>query len=83
MSKGQRIFFFFGILLVLIEVAMILYNPSDSTPRKPVEYVVEAGDTCSQIAHNFNVSIMSLIEQNKLTPDCNLSVGQLLYIQTP
>jgi LysM repeat protein len=47
------------------------------------EYTVRAGDTCAGIGASFGVSIQSLITQNNLSPDCVISVGQVLKIPYP
>jgi LysM repeat protein len=56
--------------------------PTD-TPLPPVEYRVVAGDTCSKIAGQNDVSVQSIIQLNRLDPNCTLSVGQVLQIPQP
>jgi len=53
------------------------------TPLPPVPYTVVAGDTCIKIAIKFNVSYQSIIELNKLDPNCILSVGTVLQVPQP
>jgi LysM repeat protein len=53
------------------------------TPLPPVEYKVVQNDTCLKIAASFNVSYQSIIQLNKLDPNCTLSVGQTLQIPQP
>jgi LysM repeat protein len=44
-------------------------------------YTVESGDTCSDIAASFGVSVEDLIEVNDLSADCtDLEIGQVLQI---
>lgn len=55
-----------------------------ATPEPPQEYAVKAGDYCSSIALAYGVSIQSIVELNRLPPDCGtLSVGQKLLIPRP
>ena len=53
-----------------------------ATPRgRGDTYTVESGDTCSDIAASFGVSVEDLIELNDLSADCtDLEVGQVLQI---
>lgn len=54
------------------------------TPLPPVEYVVQANDTCLSIAYAFQVSVISIVTQNNLPAECNtLSIGQKLLIPQP
>jgi LysM repeat protein len=53
------------------------------TPLPPVEYRVVAGDTCISIAFNFKVSVQSIIELNRLDPNCILSIGAVLQVPQP
>jgi LysM repeat protein len=47
------------------------------------EYIVKAGDTCGKIAYEHHISVESLIETNKLAPNCsNLAIGQKLIVPT-
>jgi LysM repeat protein len=56
--------------------------PTD-TPQPPLEYAVQAGDTCVSIAAQYNVSWQSIVTLNSLDPNCNLSVGRILLIPLP
>jgi LysM repeat protein/ribosomal protein L40E len=54
-----------------------------TTPQPPFSYTVGAGETCSLIAFNFNVSIQSIIITNNLPSTCPISEGQVLQIPYP
>jgi len=53
------------------------------TPLPPIEYTVNANDTCLGLAAFYQVSVASIIELNKLSTTCLLSVGQKLLIPQP
>lgn len=53
------------------------------TPLPPIEYTVSANDTCLGLAAFYQVSVASIIEMNKLSTQCLLSVGQKLLIPQP
>ncbi|NMC47460.1 MAG: LysM peptidoglycan-binding domain-containing protein [Chloroflexi bacterium] len=54
------------------------------TPEPPVSYAVQAGDTCSSIAYQFNVSVKSIADLNNLASDCGvLTLNQELLIPRP
>lgn len=53
------------------------------TPQAPFAYTVGAGETCSLIAFNFNISIQSIIVTNNLPSTCPISEGQVLQIPYP
>lgn len=53
------------------------------TPLPPFEYTVGAGETCSLIAFNFNISVQSIIIENNLPSTCPISQGQKLKIPYP
>lgn len=44
------------------------------------DYIVQEGETCGDIAARFGVSIQSIIDQNQLSEDCLISVGQSLIL---
>ena len=48
-------------------------------PSKQVTYVIARGDTISEIAERYNVSVSSIRRANKLSSD-NIRVGQKLSI---
>ncbi len=57
-------------------------NPPDGSMfalKNPTSYTIASGDTLSQIAQRFNVSMAQLREMNKLDND-NIRVGQQLMI---
>jgi len=53
------------------------------TPLPPIEYTVNANDTCLGLAAFYDVSVASIIETNQLSTQCLLSVGQKLLIPQP
>lgn len=53
------------------------------TPQPPFPYTVGAGETCSLIAFNFNISIQSIIVTNNLPSTCPISEGQVLQLPYP
>jgi LysM repeat protein len=60
-------------------------SPSPSPSPTPLVYVVQSGDTLSEIAARFNVSLDDLIAANQETvpnPD-DIRVGDQLIIPTP
>jgi hypothetical protein len=44
-------------------------------------YLVQAGDSCNSIASGRNVGVEALIRDNRLSPDCELYVGELLFLR--
>ena len=66
---------------VIIQYAPTIIGSVTSIATK--KYVVKAGDTCQEIAHEYNTSVDSIIELNGLTSECRISVRQLLYLQVP
>jgi LysM repeat protein len=53
------------------------------TPLPPLDYVVKANETCSDIAAQFRVSVQSIILANNLSTDCMLSEGRTLKVPQP
>ena len=53
------------------------------TELPPMEYIVQSGDVCSGIAAAFGVSVQSIILENSLSSDCELSENQTLMIPQP
>jgi len=53
------------------------------TPLPPLEYTVNAGDSCVDVAAFFGVSVQSIILENNLSADCVLFEGQPLLIPQP
>lgn len=47
---------------------------------KPVEYVVQSGDTLSAIAKKFNTTVLKLQAKNKIQKADNIQVGQKIMI---
>jgi len=72
-------------VVLLVAVALTIYFASQTNSSSATtEYIVKAGDTCRKIASDHNISVESLIEINKLAPDCsNLMVDQKLIIPAP
>lgn len=58
-------------------------NTLSPTPLPPIEYTVQAGDSCGAIAGLFNVPISTIILTNGLDAACNLSPGKVLLIPQP
>jgi LysM repeat protein len=58
-------------------------SPFSESQKIPIVYVVQQGDTLYEIAINFNVSIISIIEANNLKPGSVLSPGRILLIYPP
>ncbi len=52
------------------------------TQLGPGNYMVKEGDTCGSIAAQFGISIQSIIDQNQLSAECFISVGQTLNISS-
>jgi len=53
------------------------------TPLPPIDYTVKAGETCSDVAAAFGISIQSIILENNLTANCTLFEGQSLSVPQP
>ena len=53
------------------------------TPLPPLDYTVQANDTCAGIAASFGVSVQSIILENNLSANCDLFQGQALSIPQP
>ncbi|MGB8252522.1 MAG: LysM peptidoglycan-binding domain-containing protein [Anaerolineaceae bacterium] len=82
MNKKRLSILLAVLLLAAVIVSLTLYFASKTEAiRTYTEYTVKAGDTCSKIASDHNVSAESFIEMNNLAPDCsNLTIGQKLVI---
>ena len=53
------------------------------TPLPPFEYTVKAGDSCSDVAALFGVSVQSIILENNLSASCELFESQVLSVPQP
>lgn len=53
------------------------------TPLPPLEYTVNPGDSCVDVAAIFGVSVQSIILENNLSANCELFEGQVLMIPQP
>jgi len=53
------------------------------TPLPNLEYVVQAGDSCVDVAAIFGVSVQSIILENNLSASCTLFEGQVLSVPQP
>lgn len=53
------------------------------TPLPPLDYTVNPGDSCVDIAAIFGVSVQSIILENNLSANCELFEGQSLLIPQP
>ncbi len=62
-----------------IYVGQKLIIPAEATPAREL-YKVQPGDTLSEIAERFNVSVEALMEANGITDPDELYVGQVLRI---
>ncbi|BCX05757.1 MAG: hypothetical protein KatS3mg053_3695 [Candidatus Roseilinea sp.] len=56
--------------------------PGEPTATLPAQivYVVKGGDTCSEIAQKFNVTVELLMQQNNLDSNCLIRMNQVLTI---
>ncbi|MCS6848477.1 MAG: LysM peptidoglycan-binding domain-containing protein [Anaerolineae bacterium] len=56
--------------------------PGEPTATLPAQivYVVKGGDTCSEIAQKFNVTVELLMQQNNLDTNCLIRMNQVLTI---
>ena len=61
--------------------------PTDTptlTPQPPVNYTVQAGDSCGAIASLYNSSVAAIISLNNLNSTCtNLAIGQKIKVPLP
>jgi LysM repeat protein len=61
--------------------------PSDTptlTPEPPIDYTVQAGDSCGAIASLYNSSVAAIISMNSLNSTCtNLAIGQKIKVPRP
>jgi LysM repeat protein/ribosomal protein L40E len=53
------------------------------TLQPPTEYSVVALDTCGGLAFRFGVTVKSIIELNRLGPECILSIGMKILVPMP
>jgi LysM repeat protein len=54
------------------------------TPEPPIEYIVQASDTCGAIASLYNSSVVAIISLNNLNSTCtNLAIGQTIKVPRP
>lgn len=53
------------------------------TPQISFQYTVPAGDSCTSIAFNFDISVSSIIELNNLQPSCIIESGQQILVPYP
>ena len=54
-----------------------------ATREPPIAYVVRDGDSCLAIAIQYDVTVESLILENKLDPDCTIAVGHTIRVPRP
>jgi len=73
-----------GILMFIIGISVLASNPNTLlrvlSNQPPVDYVVQAGDTCDRIASEYSVSVKSIVEINNLHDTCLLFTGQSIKI---
>jgi LysM repeat protein len=54
------------------------------TPEPPIDYTVQAGDSCGAIASLYNSSVSAIISLNSLNSTCtNLRIGQKIKVPRP
>lgn len=54
------------------------------TPEPPIDYTVQAGDSCGAIASLYNSSVAAIISLNSLNSSCtNLAIGQKIKVPRP
>lgn len=54
------------------------------TPEPPIEYTVQAGDSCGAIASLYSSSVGAIISLNSLNSTCtNLKIGQKILVPRP
>jgi LysM repeat protein len=56
--------------------------PTD-TPLPPIEYMIQEGDSCLGIAIEYDITVESLILENRLDPDCTVAVGHTIRVPRP
>ncbi|MDP6604902.1 MAG: LysM peptidoglycan-binding domain-containing protein [Dehalococcoidia bacterium] len=61
----------------------IVAASSPAEPRQAATYIVEAGDTLSQIAERFDTSVEAIMASNELVDATLIFVGQELTIPAP
>ncbi|MEP7356090.1 MAG: LysM peptidoglycan-binding domain-containing protein [Anaerolineales bacterium] len=54
-----------------------------STPEPPISYVIKDGDSCLGIAIQYDITVESLILENRLDPDCTVAVGHTIRVPRP
>ncbi len=64
---------------VAVEIPSATEAPAATEPP-PIQYSVQAGETCASIAAFYGVTIQDLIVLNDLAPDCALQTGQVLLL---
>ena len=66
--------------LVITGQTIMIPLPQQANDAATGIYTVKEGDTCGVIAAQFGVSLQSIIDQNQLSADCLIYVGQQLII---
>jgi LysM repeat protein len=54
-----------------------------ATPLPPIQYTIQAGDSCAAIAGLFDVSVNTIVLTNNLDAACSLTPGKILLIPQP
>ncbi len=54
-----------------------------ATPLPPIEYTIQAGDSCAAIAGLFDISVNTIVLTNGLDAACSLTPGKVLLIPQP
>lgn len=82
-SLPKKIVFSFlvtGVLFIGIGVNALLSAPIKTIDKTHPYHLVRQGDTCEKIAFDYNVTVESLIKENNLSDNCDLSLKHLLAI---
>lgn len=58
----------------------IVTAAADAAPQQPATYIVEAGDTLSQIAERFSTTVDAILAANDITDPTLIFVGQELKL---
>lgn len=68
------------ILLIIFAIIFIPVNITKANPEFTLIYVVQQGDTLSEIANNYNVDIEEILKTNNLSKNKIIKMGEELII---